>query len=259
MIKQKLEKIHAPQSPKEDRERKEAEKHQKRNAARRARYQRDPQIKEKKRIEMAAKKAAIRARRRQWDPPTKKQLFNSLKDRKALSEAVRSNHDSLILGPAPSSKTSLRGAAVCSANSAEIIASMALTQMAAAHLAGEEQRNIGLPRNPWNSKGLRPPTGAAGPLPQRSTGPLTAVQQAQIAVAKLNSGPLLGPTPAEANRWADLNDRDLPPELKTMGREHWLEIFRWERGVGRAVQDQDWDAEIVAGSLSGLSSADEII
>ncbi|KAJ7459012.1 hypothetical protein FB451DRAFT_1507231 [Mycena latifolia] len=60
-------------------------------------------------------------------------------------------------------------------------------------------------------------------------GPLTPVQRAQVAVAELNSGDLLGPTPAEANLWADENDLEFPPELKTMGRERWLEIYAWDK------------------------------
>ncbi|KAJ7469198.1 hypothetical protein FB451DRAFT_1400754 [Mycena latifolia] len=73
-------------------------------------------------------------------------------------------------------------------------------------------------------------------------GPLTPVQQAQVAVAELNSGDLLGPTPAEANLWADKNDLEFPPELKTMSRERWLEIYAWDKSIG-ANHDEGWDEE----------------
>ncbi|KAJ7182440.1 hypothetical protein C8R43DRAFT_940595 [Mycena crocata] len=81
---------------------------------------------------------------------------------------------------------------------------------------------------------------ALEPDDSRSTGdprPLTWAQTLQHMVAELNSVPLLGPTPAEANRWADLNNRDIPPELKTMGFKRWLEIWKWED----RTRDNSWD------------------
>ncbi|KAJ7441889.1 hypothetical protein FB451DRAFT_1387465 [Mycena latifolia] len=84
-------------------------------------------------------------------------------------------------------------------------------------------------------------------------GPLTTVQRAQVAVAELNSGYLSGPTPAEANLWADENDRDFPPELKTMSREHWLEVNRWETQVG-ASHDEAWDEEAQRAFLEAENS-----
>ncbi|KAJ7450109.1 hypothetical protein FB451DRAFT_1410455 [Mycena latifolia] len=84
-------------------------------------------------------------------------------------------------------------------------------------------------------------------------GPLTPVQRAQVAVAELNSGDLLGPTPVEANLWADQIDLELPPELQTMGRERWLEIYDWNISVA-ANHDEEWDEEAQRAMLEAENS-----
>ncbi|KAJ7067681.1 hypothetical protein B0H15DRAFT_958207 [Mycena belliarum] len=253
--------------------RERARKHQltleRRRAADRARYQKNTDCRDRRRVLLAEQKAAARARRRQWDPPKKNATnMNLLSAANVTNLEDRPDFDRLGLLPPNSdpnhyaSVQSAEAQSVPSLTPAEKLATMVLAGMAQARVAAVEHHcwstsvadtNVAPPdytsKNSALTRLQELPPGAA-PLNAKQSlnlllcgaiGPLTEVQRAQVLLADLNSGPLLGPTPAEANRWANWRRKRSPPELTTMSMERWIEIACWYGGV-QVEHDNGWDA-----------------
>ncbi|KAJ7091737.1 hypothetical protein C8R44DRAFT_750377 [Mycena epipterygia] len=219
-------------------------------------YERHPELREKKRVQMAERWAAEKAARRRWDPPKKKK-----KDRAALEEdkpdstdptgvlnainlrALSSTPDALLAANTTSGGDGARGS--LSQTSAEYLAMLTLAEMAEGHAAPEAD-NDSTPALAMQLSSIRP----APQLMQEqwwrlgitgSIGAFTYVQTLQLMVAELNSGPMSGPTPAEANRWRDEHDPPEPPLLQTMGLERWDELYYWSEQAMLLDPANEWD------------------
>ncbi|KAJ7118298.1 hypothetical protein C8R44DRAFT_738242 [Mycena epipterygia] len=217
-------------------------------------YKSHPEIREKKRLQMAERRAAAKAAKRRWDPPKKKKVVP------VEPEEADSNPDSpnfcgadvlnatnlraLSRIPnrlvAPNSVSGPRDAGrtpSCVINPTLILVNINVPVSNASSSAAAASRiNATAAALEHLTHGQVWHQGISG-----SMGPLTGVQSLQILVAELNSSPIAGPTPAEANHWGDDHDPPEPPLLQTMGLERWNELYYWSEEVMLLDPPNEWD------------------
>ncbi|KAJ7112823.1 hypothetical protein C8R43DRAFT_1138741 [Mycena crocata] len=98
-------------------------------------------------------------------------------------------------------------------------------------MASDSSGGVGVAHeSPWAAP---PKQSIAG---NRDGEPSDRVNTAQKLVAKLNRGPLSGPTPAEVYLWDDVIV-DVPPFLKTMRAKEWMKVEQWAQNVASFGQD----------------------
>ncbi|KAJ7177504.1 hypothetical protein C8R43DRAFT_1118494 [Mycena crocata] len=236
-------------------------------------YRGHPELREKNRLHAQHKRHALRLSKRQWDPskdcePTPKESISEPTPKE--SEPTPLNEQSLrrlgslkstvILSepgdrdnqPVHSLNNSASGFCVAqrtvhSRTSAERIAAAALAALALgsppqevkeltdeqwdAIMASDTSSGVGVAHeSPWAAP---PKQSIAG---NRDGEPSDRVNTAQKLVAKLNRGPLSGPTPAEVYLWNDVIV-DVPPFLKTMRAKEWMKVEQWAQNVASFGQD----------------------
>ncbi|KAJ7112732.1 hypothetical protein C8R44DRAFT_741804 [Mycena epipterygia] len=236
-------------------------------------YESHPEIREKKRLQMAERRAAAKAAKRRWDPPKKKKSVlvepeeaHSNPDSPAFCDADVLNATNLrALSRTPDplrARNSISGARdtgrTPSRMTTEDLGVLALAAECAGAALEDDGDSILALANQLSS------ISSSAALPSRingtaaalehlthgqlwrqgitgSIGPLTWVQSLQILVAELNSAPITGPTPAEANHWGDDHDPPEPPLLQTMGLERWDELYYWSEEVMLLNPANEWD------------------
>ncbi|KAJ7130008.1 hypothetical protein C8R43DRAFT_1133977 [Mycena crocata] len=233
-------------------------------------YRAHPQLREKNKLHAQQKKrslfylfnvlrliivqrAAVRLSKRKWDPPKKYKCtptplneqslrrLGSLKSTVILSapsdpECVLP--DCELPNPAHHSTSGLSVAqgTIYSRTSAERIAAAALAGMVVNTTPQDpepeqEEDNTIMDSGPCVLVAHEAPWAVVAHSNRDEEEPSTRVKVAQTLVTTLNSGPLSGPTPAEAHEWDDVII-DVPPFLKTMRAKDWVKVQAWAENVG---------------------------